>query len=204
MATWTAESLALTGVGLTFPIITLILAFSALFGTGATPLFSIARGAKEEEKAERILGNACFLLTGSALVLTVFCYLFRRPILFLFGASEISYVYAEEYLKIYLLGTVFSMLTTGLNGFINAQGFPRTGMLTTVLGTVLNLVLDPIFIFSFDMGVAGAALATILSQAASAIWVLRFLTGPKALLKIKREYVRFDPTISRETIRLCI
>ena len=123
------NSLALTGVGLTFPIVTLIMAFSALFGVGATPLFSIARGAKEEEKAERIMGNACFLLTAGALVLTVVGYVLRRPILFLFGASETSYVYAEEYLNIYLLGTVFSMLTTGLNGFINAQGFPKIGML---------------------------------------------------------------------------
>ena len=196
------NSLALTGVGLTFPIVTLIMAFSALFGAGATPLFSIARGAKEEEKAERIMGNACFLLTAGALVLTVVGYVLRRPILFLFGASETSYVYAEEYLNIYLLGTVFSMLTTGLNGFINAQGFPKIGMLTTVLGSVLNLVLDPLFIFTFDMGVSGAALATILSQAASAAWVLRFLSGPKALLRLQRKYFRFDREISRETIRL--
>jgi len=196
------SSIALTGVGLCFPIITLIMAFTALFGVGAVPLFSIARGAKEEEKAERILGNACFLLTAGSVVLMVVCYLFRRPILFLFGASEASYVYAEEYLTIYLLGTMFSMLTTGLNGFINAQGFPKIGMLTTVLGAALNLALDPVFIFAFGMGVSGAALATILSQAVSALWVLRFLTGPKAILKLKREYFRFDAVISRETIRL--
>lgn len=170
-------SMALTGVGLTFPVITLIAAFTNLFGMGGTPLFSIARGAKEEDEAERILGNVFTLLVASSFILFAVCYLFRRPILFLFGASEASYVYADEYLRIYLFGTIFSMLTTGLNGFINAQGFPRVGMMTTLLGAVLNLVLDPVFIFGFDMGVSGAALATVISQGVSAAWVLHFLTS---------------------------
>ena len=161
------SSIALTGVGLTFPIVTLIMAFTALFGMGGVPLFSMARGAGKKEQAEKILGNSFGLLMISAVVLTVVSYLFCRPILFLFGASEASYVYAQEYLKIYLIGTPFSMLTTGLNGYINAQGFPKIGMLTTILGAVANIILDPIFMFVFDMGVAGAALATIISQAIS-------------------------------------
>lgn len=195
-------SMALTGVGLTFPVITLIAAFTNLFGMGGTPLFSIARGAKEEGEAERILGNVFTLLVGCSVILMILCYMFRKPILFLFGASEVSYVYADEYLKIYLMGTVFSMLSTGLNGFINAQGFPKVGMMTTLLGAVLNLILDPIFIFAFDMGVGGAALATIISQMVSALWVLRFLTGKKALLRIKRKNLKIDWKLTKEIGKL--
>ena len=185
-------NMALTGVGLTFPIITLIAAFTNLYGTGGAPLFSIARGAKKETHAEKIMGNVVTLLVGSSLILFLFCYFFRKPILYLFGASDDSYPYADQYLRIYLLGTAFSMLTTGLNGFINAQGFPGIGMLTTIIGAVLNLVLDPLFIFYFHMGVAGAALATVISQLVSAVWVLRFLTGKKVLLRIKKENLRID------------
>jgi len=185
-----ADSLALTGIGLSFPLITLIGAFTALFGTGGTPLFSIARGEKDENRAEHILGNCFSLLLISSVVLFVFCYTLRRPILYLFGASDASYVYADQYLRIYLFGTLFTMLTTGLNGFINAQGFPRTGMLTTLLGAVLNIILDPLFIFVFQMGVGGAAFATVLSQLASCLWVMRFLTGKKALLVIRRQHLR--------------
>ena len=184
--------LALTGVGITFPITVLIMAFTGLFGIGAVPLFSIARGKGQEEEAEKIMGNAFSLLMISAAVLFMVCYLFRRPVIFLFGASEASYVYADEYLKIYLFGTAFSMLVTGMNGFINAQGFPKFGMLTTVLGAVINIVLDPVFIFVFDMGVAGAALATVISQAVSAVWVLRFLTGKKAILRLQKESLRLS------------
>lgn len=196
------HSMALTGVGLTFPVITLIAAFTALFGMGGTPLFSIARGAKEDEKAERILGNVFTLLLTSSVILFVVCYIFRKPILYLFGASEASYVYADQYLRIYLFGTAFTMLTTGLNGFINAQGFPRTGMMTTVLGAVLNLVLDPVFIFVFDMGVQGAALATVISQVISAIWVIQFLTGKKALLILKRENMKIDLQLTKQIMSL--
>ena len=121
------NSMALTGVGLTFPIVTLIMAFTALFGMGGVPLFSMERGAKETEKAGKILGNSFALLLISSVILTATCYIFRRPILFAFGASEASYVYANEYLKIYLIGTVFSMISIGMNGYINAQGFPRIG-----------------------------------------------------------------------------
>ncbi|MBP3594907.1 MAG: MATE family efflux transporter [Lachnospiraceae bacterium] len=184
--------LALTGVGITFPITVLIMAFTGLFGIGAVPLFSIARGKGEEKEAEYIMGNAFSLLMISAVILTVACYVFRRPVIFLFGASEASYVYANEYLKISLLGTAFSMLVTGMNGFINAQGFPKFGMVTTILGAVINIILDPVFIFAFDMGVAGAALATVLSQLVAAIWVLNFLTGKKAILRLQRKCMKLS------------
>lgn len=196
------HSMALTGVGLTFPVITLIAAFTALFGMGGTPLFSIARGAKEEEKAEKVLGNSFSLLLGSSIILLVFCYIFRRPILCLFGASDASYIYADQYLKIYLLGTTFSMLATGLNGFINAQGFPQIGMLTTMLGAALNLILDPVFIFGLDMGVQGAALATIISQIISALWVLQFLTGKKAILTLKHKNMKVDWQLAKQIMSL--
>lgn len=193
-------SMALTGLGITFPVIVLIAAFTSLFGQGGTPLFSIARGKKDTKEAEAILGNVFALLLGASVILFVVCYTLRRPILFLFGASEASYVYADQYLQIYLLGTLFSMLTTGLNGFINAQGFPKFGMITTLLGAVINIVLDPLFIFTFNMGVQGAALATVISQGISALWVMRFLTGKKAILTLKRQHIRIDPARTR---RIC-
>ena len=185
--------LALTGLGITFPVIVIIAAFTSLYGTGGATLFSIARGRGEEEEAERIIGNVFALLTVTSLILMLLCFAFRRPILFTFGASEQSFYYADLYLVIYLLGTPFSMMATGLNPYINAQGFPRIGMLTTVLGAVLNIILDPIFIFALDMGVQGAALATIISQCVSALWVLRFLTGKTAILRIRRGRIGIDP-----------
>ncbi len=194
--------LALTGVGLTFPVVTLIMAFTALFGMGGVPLFSMARGAGDTGHAGRILGNAFALLLVSAVLLTGAGYAFSRPILFLFGASEASYVYAGQYLRIYLLGTVFSMIATGLNGYINAQGFPRVGMLSVVIGAAANIVLDPVFIFGFDMGVAGAALATVLSRAISAIWVLRFLFGDKVPVRLEVSNIRIQWHTTREIIRL--
>lgn len=197
-----ADNMALTGIGLTFPVITLIAAFTNLFGTGGTPLFSIARGRGEEKEAEKIMGNVFSLILRASLFLFLFCYLLRRPILFLFGASEGSYVYADEYLKIYLFGTAFSMVAAGMNGFINAQGYPKIGMLTTVIGAILNLLLDPLFIFVFHMGVSGAALATVLSQSVSAIWVFRFLTGRKAVLKIKKENFKLDGRLVKDIMAL--
>ncbi len=196
------DSMALTGIGLAFPLTSLIAAFTFLFGTGGTPLFSISRGAGEEERAEKILGNTFSLLFYTSVVLLLFCYVLRRPILYLFGASDDSYFYADAYLKIYLLGTSFSMLSTGLNGFINAQGFPRIGMLTTLLGAMLNLVLDPVFIFGLHMGVSGAALATVLSQCVSCIWVLKFLTGRTALLRIKKANLQIDRKLAGEITAL--
>lgn len=174
-----ADSLALTGIGLVFPLTTLVAAFTNLFGMGGAPLFSIERGAGNDERAEKILGNTFTMLFASSFVIFALCYIFRKPVLYLFGASDASYVYADEYLRIYLFGTTFTMLSTGLNGFINAQGFPKTGMMTTLIGALLNLILDPLFIFVSDMGVGGAALATIISQAVSAVWVMHFLLSRK-------------------------
>lgn len=196
------DSLALTGVGLAFPVVTLILAFTALFGNGGVPLFSMARGAGDEEQAERILGNSFALLLCSSVVLTALGYLFCRPILFAFGASEESYVYAAEYLHVYLAGTAFAMTATGLNGYISAQGFPRIGMLSVVIGAVCNIALDPVFIFALDMGVAGAALATVISQAVSAAWVLRFLWGKRAIVPLRRARIRVRWAVTRDILRL--
>ena len=194
--------LALTGLGITFPVIVIIAAFTNLYGSGGATLFALARGKGDREEAEGLLGNVFTLLLGTSLVLFGFCYGFRRPILFLFGASEQSYLYADQYLSIYLLGTAFTMLTTGLNGFINAQGFPRTGMLTTVIGATVNVVLDPIFIFWLDMGVRGAAVATVISQAISAVWVLRFLTGKKAVVPLRRRHMALKLPRLRKIISL--
>lgn len=196
------STLPLTGVGLTFPIITLIMAFTALFGIGGVPLFSMARGAGDAERASKILGNSfCLLLLSSGLLMAA-GYLFCEPILFAFGASPDSYVYAREYLDIYLLGTVFSMTSTGLNGYINAQGYPKIGMLSIVIGAAANIVLDPIFIFWLDMGVSGAALATIISQGLSAAWVLRFLLGKSIAIPLRLRNIRIRRDITRDIFRL--
>lgn len=167
-------SMALTGIGLIFPITTITAAFTSLFSTGGTPLFSMARGAGKEERANEIVSQCAFLMLGTSVVLFALCMIFRRPILYLFGASDESYVFADAYLQIYLFGTAFTMFATGMNSFINAQGFPKIGMYTVSIGAVLNLILDPIFIFWLHMGVRGAALATVLSQVVSAGWVLLF------------------------------
>jgi putative MATE family efflux protein len=196
------SSIALTGVGLTFPVITLIMAFTALFGSGGIPLFSIARGAGDVERAKKILGTSFALLLVSSVVLTVLGQVFCCPILFMFGASEESYIYAESYLRIYLAGTTFSMLSVGLSGYINAQGFPGTGMLTTVIGAAANIILDPVFIFALDMGVAGAAIATVISQALSCVWVLIFLTGKRAILRITAKTVGFFRDIIKDIMKL--
>lgn len=197
-----ADSMALTGIGLTFPVITLIMAFTALFGVGGVPLFSIARGAGDNEKSSKILGNSFALLLLSSAILTVLGLAFCKPILFAFGASEESVVYAGDYLKVYLVGTVFSMITTGMNGYINAQGFPKIGMLSIIIGAVTNIILDPVFIFAFKMGVKGAALATVISQAFSAVWVMRFLFGKKAILPLKKENVKINGEITKDIFKL--
>ena len=197
-----ASSLALTGVGLIFPIVALVTAFCNLFATGGTPLCAMARGAGNRERAEKLMNNTFSMLLLMAAMMMAAGYLFRRPILYLFGASDETYVYANAYLEIYLLGTVFTMIATGMNGFINAQGFPRIGMLTTVLGAALNVILDPIFIFFFDLGVRGAAIATVISQGVSCLWVLRFLTGKKALLRLNVAYMRPEWDLLREITAL--
>jgi len=194
-------SLALTGVGLTFPIITFIVAFASMFGIGGVPLFSIANGSGEHGKAEKILGNSCCLLLIGSVGLMACGYLFCRPVLYLLGAGDRSYPYAVAYLRYYLVGTVFSMLTTGLNGYISAQGFPKTGMLTTVIGAAINIALDPLFIFRLGLGVSGAAIATVISQALSAVWILRFLIK-KAPLRLRAQNVRIDADLTRRICRL--
>ena len=196
------DSIALTGVGLTFPIVTLIMAFTALFGMGGVPLFSMARGSGDDEKAGRIMGNSFALLVLSSIVLTIFGYVFARDILFLFGASDESFVYAKEYLDVYLAGTIFSMTTTGMNGYINAQGFPRIGMLSIIIGAAANIVLDPVFIFVLDMGVTGAAIATVISQAVSAVWVVKFLFGKKAIIPLGMKNIRIKGDITKSITTL--
>ena len=196
------NSMALTGVGLTFPVISLIMAFTALFGTGGVPLFSIARGASDEERAGKILGNSFALLISSSVILTAIGYLFAKPILFAFGAGEESYIYAKEYLDIYLIGTIFSMLSTGLNGYINAQGFPKIGMWSVTIGAVCNIILDPIFIFGMNMGVRGAALATVISQSLSAAWILWFLTGKYVFVSLQYKNIAINKDITKEICKL--
>lgn len=177
-------TLALTGVGLTFPIITIITAFANLFGMGGAPLCSIARGKGDQKQAERIMGNSFSLLLISGVLLTVICMLFKKPILYAFGASDQTFPYADDYITIYLCGSIFVMIGLGMNSYINSQGFGKIGMMTVALGAVVNIILDPLFIFVFRMGVKGAALATVISQLLSALWVMRFLTGEKALFRL--------------------
>lgn len=191
-----AGTMALTGVGVCFPIITMMSAFAGLFGTGGAPLCSIARGKQDYERAGRIMGTSFFLLVATALALTAVLQIFEEPILRAFGASEATYPYASAYMRIYSAGTLFMMIGLGMNPFINSQGFGKIGMGTVAIGAVLNIVLDPVFIFVFGMGVQGAALATILSQAVSAVWVLKFLTGRKAILRLEKRTVRFDAKLS--------
>ena len=179
-----------TGMGITLPIITILIAFANLFGAGGAPLFSMARGAGETDRAGRILGNVFTMLMGSGVVLMVVIYLVKTPLLYLFGASSETFPYADAYLSVYLLGTLFVMVSLGLNGFINSQGFAVTGMLTVSIGAVLNLILDPVFIFVFHLGVRGAAIATVISQGVSAVWVLRFLTGKQAIIPLVKENLK--------------
>lgn len=193
-----ASAQALTGIGLCLPIITIISAFANLFGMGGAPLCSIARGGHEEKRAQNVMGNSFSMLIVSGAVLMMLCLIFKRPILYLFGASSDTFSYADQYITIYLIGTLFVMTSLGMNNFINAQGFGRMGMLTVLLGAVMNIILDPIFIFVFGLGVRGAAIATVISQGASAVWVLRFLTGKKALLRLTRESLKLNFALVKE------
>jgi putative MATE family efflux protein len=177
--------LALTGVGVTLPIITILTGFANLCGMGGSPLASMARGKGDIDDAEHTMGNAFTLLVIFGVVLTVVGMIIKKPLLYFLGASENTFDYANDYMTIYLCGTMFVMISLGLNPFINCQGFGRTGMMTIALGAVINILLDPLFIFAFNMGVQGAALATIFSQFCSMIWVLKFLTGKKALLHLR-------------------
>ena len=176
---------ALTGVGITFPIITLISAFSSLIAMGGAPRASIAMGAHHPERAEQIMGNCLTALLGLSVVLTALFLLFLEPILWAFGASSNTIGYAMEYMGVYVWGTVFVQISLGMNMFITSQGFAKTSMFTVVIGAALNIALDPVFIFVFDLGVRGAAIATVLSQAVSAVWVMLFLTGRRTTLKVR-------------------
>ena len=194
--------LSLTGLGLCLPIISILMGFANLCGMGGAPLCSIHRGKGENEEAERILGNSFALLLLFGAGLTALGLAFRRPILYLFGASDLTFPYANDYLTIYLLGTLFVMIGLGMNPFINAQGFSRMGMMTVALGAAVNIVLDPIFIFALDMGVRGAALATVLAQGCSALWVLKFLTGRRALLRLRWNTLRLQAARVRRILAL--
>jgi putative MATE family efflux protein len=177
-------TIALAGVGLCFPIITLILAFTSLYGVGGAPICAFHRGQGDKVSAERVMNTSFVLLCTTGIVLMVIAYLTMRPMLFAFGASDVTIQYAIPYLQIYLYGTIPSMIASGMNPFINAQGFPGVGMLTIFIGALANIVLDPLFIFTFGMGVRGAAIATVISQCLSMVIVLVFLTRGKAELRI--------------------
>lgn len=185
-------SQALTGLGLSLPVILLIQAFSSLAGMGGAPRASIQLGRGNREMAEKILGNSVTLLFLFAVALTVGFYFCKTPLLYLFGASDATVVYAEDYLDIYLLGTLFVMAYQGLNMFISCQGFARTAMLSVLIGALLNIALDPVFIFGLQMGIRGAALATVISQGVSAVWVVRFLLSKKTGLRIRVQNLRPD------------
>lgn len=196
--------IALTGVGVTFPIIMLISAFSALAGMGGAPLASIKLGAGDKDEAEKILGNSTTLLLIFSVILTIVFMIFKEPLLYMFGASDNTIVYGLDYITIYLFGTIFVQFALGLNMYISAQGFAKTAMLSVLIGAITNIVLDPIFIFGFNMGVNGAALATIISQCLSAIWVLYFLmsTKSKSIIKIKRKHLHINKKITLSIIAL--
>lgn len=183
-------SLALAGLGVTFPIIMLISAFAALIGMGGAPRAAIAMGQKDMDGAEKTLGNCVSVLFLLSIALTAIFLIAKRPVLLMFGASADTLPFADSYITIYLCGTMFVQAALGLNMFITSQGFAKMGMATVCIGAVLNILLDPLFIYGFGLGVQGAALATIISQGVSAIWVLKFLTGKRTILKIRRRFLR--------------
>lgn len=183
---------ALTGVGLFAPILMLLTAFAMLAGSGGAPRAAIAMGRGEKENAEKIMGNCLTMLLILAVVLTAVLYAAAPALLRFFGASEVTLPYAVTYAQIYILGSVFVLIVMGMNAFLNTQGFAKISMLTTVIGAAVNIVLDPILIFALDMGVAGAAIATVVSQGIGALWILRFLTGKKTILKLKLSDMRLQ------------
>lgn len=188
-------ALALTGVGVCMPLIMIISAFAALVGNGGAPRASIYMGKKDTDTAQKILGNCFSLQIIISIILTIILLIGNKTFLLAFGASENTISYAVNYMNIYAIGTIFVQLTLGMNAFITAQGFAKTGMLSVLIGAVANIILDPVFIFGMNMGVRGAALATIISQALSCIWVLSFLFGKKTFLKIKPENLRLHAKI---------
>lgn len=181
--------IAMAGVGIAFPIIMIISAFAALIGMGGAPLAAIKMGEKDNDSAEKILSNSFSMLIIISLILTVTFLIFNEPILWAFGASNATIGFAKDYLIIYLIGTLFVQISLGMNPFINTQGFAKIGMITVLIGAAVNILLDPIFIFVFDMGVKGAAIATVTAQFVSALWVIFFLFGKKSILKIRKKYM---------------
>ena len=186
---------ALTGVGVCMPLIMIVSAFAALVGYGGAPRASIFMGKQDKESAEKTLGNCFVLQIVISVVLTAVLLIWNRDLLMAFGASKKTIEYGVNYMNIYALGTIFVEITLGMNAFITAQGFAKTGMLSVLIGAVSNIILDPVFIFGFDMDVRGAALATIISQALSCIWVVSFLCGKKTFLKIRKKNLRLNPKI---------
>lgn len=198
------SGLALTGIGIVFPIVTLITAFTTLFGMGGGSIASIARGAGKTDRAEKIMTNTFVMIIITAAILTGLCYILKKPMLYGLGASDDTYKYARDYLNVYLIGTAFIMISVGMNWFINAQGFAKYAMITVVCGAILNIVLDPIFIFVFNMGIKGAATATVISQFVSMLWVINFLFGRRAILKMRRKYILPEKETVKEILSLGI
>lgn len=196
------STLALTGLGITFPIIMLITACTNLFGMGGAPLCSIARGRGDDKRAEKIIGNSFAMLIICSCILITIGLLAKRPLLYLFGASDETYPYANEYFSIYIWGSIFLMSGLGMNTFINAQGFAKKGMLTILIGAVINIILDPIFIFGLDLGIKGAAIATVIAQFISASWVIHFLRSDKAIYRIKKSCMKLDFKLIKEIVSL--
>ena len=195
---------ALTGVGVALPMITILSAFAGLFGQGGAPLFSIARGRGDEEQAGRIMGNSMSLLLISSAVLAVLARMISRPALLALGAGENTLGYALDYLHVYLIGTPLVFVTLGMNPYVNSQGFAKRGMMTVLLGALTNIALDPLFIFVFGMGVRGAALATVLSKAVSAVWCTSFLRGGRAAIPLRRRNMGLRPDIVRRIVSMGI
>lgn len=188
-------SLALTGVGVCMPIIMIVTAFAALISSGGAPRASICMGKQDNKSAEQILGNCFSLQIVVSIVLTVVLLIWNKDLLMAFGASKNTLGYATDYMRIYALGTLFVQLTLGMNAFITAQGFTTTSMVSVLIGAICNITLDPVFIFVFNMGVKGAALATVLSQAISTIWVVVFLSGKKTQLHLRKKYMGLKPKV---------
>ena len=195
-------SLALTGVGVCMPLIMIVSAFAALVGSGGAPRASIFMGKQDHDSAEKTLGNCFSTQLIVSVIITAALLIWNRPLLLAFGASENTIGYASDYMSIYAMGTLFVQLTLGMNAFITAQGFTRTAMVSVIIGAVSNIILDPVFIFVLDMGVKGAALATIISQSFSCIWVMSFLLGRKTLFKLKRQNMRLHWNIIMPCIAL--
>jgi len=193
---------ALTGLGICFPIIMIIAAFTSLFGQGGAPQCSIERGRGNDEKAERIMGTSFTLLVSTGIILTILCLIFKKPVLYAFGASDASWKYANEYITIYCMGSIFVMISVGMNAFINAQGFARIGLFTVAIGAILNIALDPLFIFKFGLGIKGAAWATVISQFISAAWALQFLCSKKSILRLKLSMLKPDWGIAVKVVSL--